>query len=91
MKLDIAKHVANCLTCRHVKARHCKPGGLLQPLEIPDWKWEHITMDFVMGLPRSWQAKDSIWVVVDRLTKSAHFIAVRKDFTLNRYVELYVC
>ncbi|KAL3719949.1 hypothetical protein ACJRO7_004869 [Eucalyptus globulus] len=53
MKADIAKHVAKCLTCQQVKAQHCKPGGLLRPLEIPEWKWEHITMDFVTGLPRS--------------------------------------
>ena len=53
MKVDVAKHVAKCLTCQQVKAQHCKPGGMLQPLEIPEWKWEHITMDFVTGLPRS--------------------------------------
>ena len=90
MKVDVAKHVAKCLTCQQVKAQHCKPGGLLQPLEIPEWKWEHVTMDFVTGLPRSQRGNDSIWVIVDRLTKSAHFIAVRKDSTLEKLAELYV-
>ena len=90
MKADIAKHVTKCLTCQQVKAQHCKPGGLLRPLEIPEWKWEHITMDFVMGLSRSQRGHDSIWVIVDRLTKSAHFLAIRKDFALERYADLYV-
>ena len=90
MKVDVAKHVAKCLTCQQVKAQHCKPGGLLQPLEIPEWKWEHVTMDFVTGLPRSQRGNDSIWVIVDRLTKSAHFIVVRKDSTLEKLAELYV-
>ncbi|XP_030452092.1 uncharacterized protein LOC115673972 [Syzygium oleosum] len=60
------------------------------PLEIPEWKWEHITMDFVMGLPRSQRGHDSIWVIVDRLTKLAHFLAVRKDFEMDMYAELYM-
>ena len=79
MKSNIAKHVAKCLTCQQVKAQHCKPGELLQPLEKPEWKWEHVTMDFVSGLPRSQRGHDTIWVIIDRLTKSAHFLAVRKD------------
>jgi len=90
MKADIAKHVAKCLTCQLVKAQHCKSGGCLQPLEIPESKGEHITMDFVMSLPRSQRGNDSIWVVVDRPTKSAHFITIRKDLDLDRHAELYV-
>ena len=88
--MDVAKHVAKCLTCQQVKAQHCKPGGMLQPLEIPEWKWKRITMDFVTGLLRSQRGHDSIWVIIDKLTKSAHFLAVLKDFKLERLAELYV-
>jgi len=77
MKVDISKYVASCGVCQQVKAEHKRPAGLLQPLEIPEWKWEHITMDFVVGLPRTPRGKDAIWVVVDRLTKSAHFIPMK--------------
>ena len=73
MKRDIAEFVARCLTCQKVKTEHQKPGGLLQPLPIPIWKWDHITMDFIVGLPRTQRKHDAIWVIVDRLTKSAHF------------------
>ena len=90
MKKDVAKHVARCLTYQQVKAQHCKPGRLLRPLEIPEWKWEHITMDFITGLLRSQTGHDTIWEIVDRLTKSAQVLAVRKDFALDQYAELYV-
>ena len=90
MKADVAKFVAKCLTCQQVKALHYKPGGMLQPMEIPEWKWEHITMDFVMGLPRTQRRNDTIWVIVDRLTKSAHFLAVRKKAALEQFAGLYV-
>ena len=66
------------------------PSGLLQPIIIPEWKWDRVTMDFVSGLPLSASKKDAIWVVVDRLTKSAHFIPVRTDFSLDKLAELYV-
>ena len=66
------------------------PSGLLQPIMIPEWKWDRVTMDFVSGLPLSTSKKDAIWVVVDRLTKSAHFIPVRTDFSLDKLAELYV-
>jgi hypothetical protein len=69
--------VAACGVCQHVKAEDKRPTGLLKPLEIPEWKWEHITMDFMVGLPRSHRGRDAIWVVVDRLTKSAHFIPMK--------------
>lgn len=68
MKRHIAELVRKCLTCQQVKAEHRHPAGLLQPLSISGWKWEHITMDFVSGLPRTNDGNDSIWVVVDRLT-----------------------
>ncbi|XP_071926100.1 uncharacterized protein [Coffea arabica] len=89
LKKDVAEFVQKCLICQQVKAEHQKPSGLLQPLEIPEWKWEHITMDFVMGLPRSQKGFDAIWVIVDRLTKSAHFLPVSMSFSLEKLVKLY--
>jgi hypothetical protein len=74
MKREIAK--SECDTCRRVKADHLRPAGNLQPLSIPEWKWENICMDFIVGLPRTSRGYNSIWVIVDRLTKSAHFILV---------------
>ena len=76
MKRDVAKFVQRCLTCQQVEAEHKKPPGLLMPLPPPEWKWSHITMDFVSGFPRLSQGHDAIWVVVDRLTKSVHFLPV---------------
>ena len=73
MKRDVAEFVARCAICQQVKAEHLRPGGFLQPLGVPTSKWEDVTMDFVMGLPRTRQDFDAIWVVVDRLTKTAHF------------------
>lgn len=90
MKVDIAKYVSACGVCQQVKAEHKRPASLLRPLEIPEWKWEHITMDFVIGLPRSPRGKDAIWVVVDRLTKSAHFIPVRTTNTAHDLAPLYI-
>ena len=77
MKREIAKYVSECDICRRVKASHLKPAGTLQPLSIPKWKWEDISIDFIVGLPRTQKGYDSIWVVVDRLTKSAHFLLVK--------------
>ncbi|XP_038711753.1 uncharacterized protein LOC120005947 [Tripterygium wilfordii] len=74
MKKDVAEFVLRCLVCQQVKAEHQRPVRLLQRIEIPDWKWERITMDFVTGLPRSRKGYDFVWVIVDRLTKSAHFL-----------------
>ncbi|KAD7479048.1 hypothetical protein E3N88_02184 [Mikania micrantha] len=90
MKKDIAGYVERCLTCLQVKAEHQKPSGKLQPLEIPVWKWEKITMDFVMKLPRTKKGNDAIWVIVDRLTKSAHFLAIKESFELERLAQIYV-
>jgi hypothetical protein len=69
MKREIAEHVAMCDSCRRIKAEHQRPTGLLQPLQIPQWKWDEIGMDFIVGLPRTRAGYDSIWVVVDRLTQ----------------------
>jgi hypothetical protein len=85
MKFDIAKYVAACGVYQMVKAEHKRPAGLLKPLEIPEWKWKHITIDFVIGLPRTPRGKDAIWVVVDRLTKSAHFIPMKTTNSAKVY------
>ena len=77
LKHDIARFVAECDVCCRVKAEHLKPVGTLQPLPIPAWKWEDITMDFITVLPKTSSGYDSIWVIVDRLTKSAHFLQVK--------------
>ena len=68
MKRDIAEYVAKCLTCQKAKAEHQRPLGELRPLEIPEWKWESISMDFVCGLPKLSRGQDAVWVIVDRLT-----------------------
>ena len=83
MKREIAAFVSRCLICQQVKAERQKPSGLLEPLPIPVWKWDHITMDFVFSLPRTREGHDGIWVIVDRLTKSAHFLLVGKKYTLD--------
>jgi hypothetical protein len=77
MKIEIARYVARCDTCRCVKAIHMKTAGPLQTLPIPTWKWEDISMDFIVGLPRTTKGFDSIWVIIDRLTKIAHFCQSR--------------
>ncbi|WVZ49090.1 hypothetical protein U9M48_000471 [Paspalum notatum var. saurae] len=80
-----------CVTfVERVKAEHQKPAGLLQPLKIPEWKWEEIGMDFIVGLPRTQSGFDSIWVVVDRLTKVAHFIPVKTTYSGAKLAELYI-
>jgi hypothetical protein len=90
MKREIAHFVEQCLICQQVKIQHQRPAGLLQPLSIPEWKWEHISMDFVSGLPRVPGGQDAIWVIVDRLTKSSHYIPVRMNYPLNKFAQLYI-
>ncbi|WVZ70635.1 hypothetical protein U9M48_019283 [Paspalum notatum var. saurae] len=90
MKRAMAEYVAVCDTCQRVKAEHQRPVGLLQPLKIPEWKWEEISMDFIVGLPRTQKGYNSIWVVVDRLTKLAHFIHVNTTYSGARLAELYI-
>ncbi|KAL4555554.1 hypothetical protein LXL04_038176 [Taraxacum kok-saghyz] len=87
MKRDVARYVEECLTCRKVKAEHQRPHGKLQPLEIPVWKWEHITMDLITKLPKTPRGVDAIWVVVDRLTKSAHFLAIQESSSAEKLAE----
>ncbi|WVZ90158.1 LOW QUALITY PROTEIN: hypothetical protein U9M48_036485 [Paspalum notatum var. saurae] len=90
MKREIAKYVSECDVCQRVKADHLKPAGMLQPLAVPSWKWEDIHMDFIVGLPRTQKGYDSIWVIIDRLTKSAHFIPVKTIYHAKTYAELYI-
>ena len=80
MKRDLSKFVTKCMVCQKVKAEHQVPLGLLQPIKILEWKWDGITMDFMVGLPMTGRKHDSVWVMVDRLTKSAHFLPVRTDY-----------
>jgi hypothetical protein len=80
IKKEIAAYGARSDTCCRVKAIHMKHASLLQPLSIPSWKWDDISMDFILGLPTTQKGHDSIWAIVDRLTKSAHFIPVKTDF-----------
>ncbi|GJU95771.1 reverse transcriptase domain-containing protein [Tanacetum coccineum] len=90
MKADIATYVSKCLTCAKVKVENQKPSGLLQQPEIPVWKWERITIDFVSGLPRTPSGYDTIWVIVDRLTKSAHFLAMKKTDSMEKLTRLFL-
>jgi hypothetical protein len=90
MKIEIACYVARCDTCRRVKAIHMKTAGPLQSLPIPTWKWEDISMDFIVGLPRTAKGYDSIWVIIDRLTKIAHFLPVKPDHPVVVYAQLYI-
>ncbi|GKD07183.1 putative reverse transcriptase domain-containing protein, partial [Tanacetum coccineum] len=89
MKRDIADYVSKCLTCSKIKVEHQKPSGLLQQLKIPEWKWEKITMDLVIKLPKSSSGYDAIWVIVDRLTKSAHFLPIREDYKTEKLAKIY--
>nr|GFA11623.1 putative reverse transcriptase domain, ribonuclease H-like domain, aspartic peptidase domain protein [Tanacetum cinerariifolium] len=90
MKADIATYVSKCLTCLRVKNEHQKPSGLLVQLEIPQWKWDNITMDFVTKLPKTQNGNDTIWVVVDRLTKSAHFLPMKETDPIDKLTRLYL-
>jgi hypothetical protein len=90
MKREIVRYVAECDTCRRVKADHLKLVGNLQPLSILERKWEDISIDFIVGLLRTSCRYDSIWVIVDRLTKSAHFILVATNYRARQYAELYI-
>ena len=90
MKKDISEYVSKCLTCQLVKVEHQVPSGLLNPLPIPQWKGDNITMDFVSGFPLTQRKHDSVWVIMDKLTKCAHFLPLRLDYSMDRVAELYV-
>ena len=89
MKREIAKFVNECDVCRRVKAKHQRPAGLLHPLPIPEWKFDRIEMDFVTGFPKSKKGNDSIFVVIDKLSKVAHFLPVKESISAAQLVELY--
>ena len=90
MKREIAKYVSRCLTCQQVKAEHQRPAGLLQPLQIPESKWEHIAMDFVIGLPATQKGHNGVWVVMDRLTKTTHFLPFNTKWSIAKLARCYV-
>jgi hypothetical protein len=90
IKREIARYVSECDTCRRIKADHLRPAGNLQPLSIPEWKWKNICMDFIVSLPRTSHGYNSIWVIVDRLTKSAHFVPVATTYRVGQYAKLYI-
>ncbi|GJX63881.1 putative reverse transcriptase domain-containing protein [Tanacetum coccineum] len=89
-KKDITLYVSKCLTCSKIKADHQRPSGLLQQPEIREWKWERIDMDFITKLPRTRNGHDAIWVIVDRLTKSAYFLPICEEFKMDRLARLYL-
>jgi hypothetical protein len=90
MKREIAQYVSECDTCQRIKASHLKSAGALQALSIPSWKWDDISMDFIVGLPNISRHHDSIWVIVDRLTKVAHFLLVHTTDKAQKYAEMYI-
>ncbi|GKD99534.1 putative reverse transcriptase domain-containing protein [Tanacetum coccineum] len=89
-KVDIAAYVSKCLNCGKLKTKHQRPYGLHQQPEIPIWKWERINVDFVSGLSRTLSGYDSIWVIVDRLTKSAYFLPIKKTDSMEKLTQLYL-
>lgn len=90
MKSEVAMFVSRCPNCQPVKAKNQGPSGLTYDIDIPTWKCEHVNMDFVVGLPRTHRQHHSIWVKVDSLTKSAHFLLVMVNYSAEEYVKLYV-
>lgn len=90
MKREVAEFVAKCLTCQKVKIEHRRPQGKVQSLEVPSWKWDSISMDFVGALPKTKVGNDTIWVIVDRLTKTATFIPMRSTWSMDQLGRAYV-
>ena len=90
MKKDIVEYITRCMECQKVKDEHRHPTGLLQPLPIPEWKWEVVTMDFITGLPRNGKQHDSIMVVVDKLTKVTHFIPLKTTHKATYVANIFI-
>jgi hypothetical protein len=90
MKKEIAEFVYACLVCQKSKIEHQKPSGLMQPLFVPKWKWDSISTDFVEALPKTVKGFDSIWVIVDRLTKSTHFVPIKIGMSVAKLAEIYI-
>ena len=89
MRRDIAKFMSQFLTCQKVKIEHGRPQGKIQSLDVPEWKWESISMDFIVGLPKSKKGNNMLWVIVDRLTKSAHFIPMKDTWNKVELAKAY--
>lgn len=91
MKKKVADYVAKCLTFQKIKVEHQRPRDELQPLEVPKWKWDQIAMDFeLICQKKKTRSHDAIWVIIDRLTKSTHFIPIKMNFSLEQLADLYV-
>jgi hypothetical protein len=90
MKHDTTRYVSECNTYQKVKVDYMNPGGLLQPLSILDWKWNDISIDFIVGLSLTAHKFDLIWVIMDRLTKSTHFVPVNTNYNVQKYDEIYI-
>ena len=90
MKRSIAELVAQCPNCQQLKVEHQRPGGYMKHIELFIWKWGMINRDFVTGLPLSFSKFDSIWVIVERITKVVHFLPVKTTYTAEEYVRLYI-
>ena len=90
IKNDVVTYMSKCLSCQKVKAKHKHPTGVMQPIEIPQSKWEQIAMDFLVGVPKTSEGPDLIQVIIDHLTKSAHFLLVKVSYSLEKLVELFV-
>ncbi|KAL0540248.1 hypothetical protein IC582_024481 [Cucumis melo] len=90
IKREVADFVSMCLVCQQVKAPRQRPAGLLQPLSVPGWKWESVLIDFITGLPKTLKGYTVIWVVVDRLTKSAHFVPGKPTYIASKWGQLYM-
>src|SRR6266540_2523983 len=89
--IQFIQEVPRCIRIlRNIIGEHQRPAGLLQPLKVPEWKWEEISMDFIVGLPRTQSGHDSIWVIVDHITKVAHFIPVKETYQGPKLAELYM-
>ena len=90
MKKDVAKYVQACLTCQRVKAKYQRSGGVLQPIQILGWKQEDIAMDFIIGLPKTTNGYDVIWVIINKLTKSTYFLPIKVIYSMEQLAQLYI-
>ena len=90
MKRDVIEFVSKCLICQKITIEHQRPAGQLQPLDVPTWKWDNVFMDFISGLPQTYNNHDSIWVIVDRLIKSTYFLVVKTTYPLDKLAREYI-
>ena len=90
MKRDIAQFVAKCDVCRRIKEEHQRPTGTLQPMSIPEWKWDKVGMDFITVFPKTQKGNDAIFVVIDQVSKVAHFLPIRESISDSQLADLYV-